>query len=381
VFLEGTRILDFTRLLPGPYATLRLAELGAEVVKVEDAHGGDPARSAGGHPHDEGVIFLANNRNKKSVAIDLKTKDGQQAAVRLAASADVVMEGFRPGVAERLGIGYEDIRKVNHGVIYCSLSGYGQNGPFRSTPGHDLNYMSVSGILSQWQDDRGRPVVPSLQMADQIGGIVAVEAVLSALVQRQRTGQGAQLDISITDALLGLLNTHALVQSTSGGEQGMQVLAGTTLCYNLYDTLDDRVVSLCALEEKFWETFCRAVGRVDLLSLALSPASVENQHYTALQALFKAHDLAYWENFSLRVHCCLQPVLTVSEALGSRFVKERQILQIVNDATGKSMSYVDTHAGGHGVQRPTSTWPPILGKDSGFSGIVRGQVEQSSTLE
>ncbi|RIV16573.1 CoA transferase [Alicyclobacillaceae bacterium I2511] len=283
--LQGIRVLDFTSLLPGPYAGLRLSDLGAQVVKVEPP-GGDPARYMGDALAGGGVVFLANNRNKGSVVLDMKTPTGREQALALARDADVVLEGFRPQVADRLGIGYVDIKKVNPGVIYCSLTGYGQTGPMSALAGHDLNYMAISGMLSQFTDDRGEPVMPKLQLADLLGGVVASEAILAALVNRQRTGKGCRLDVAMTDALMGLLNTHTLIHAATGYRWGVEELNGHLICYHLYETRDGRTVSLGALETKFWQTFCNEVGHPDWVSAQFTEAVADNPVFQAIKEPF-----------------------------------------------------------------------------------------------
>jgi crotonobetainyl-CoA:carnitine CoA-transferase CaiB-like acyl-CoA transferase len=347
VWLAGIRVVDFTALLPGPYATLRLADLGAEVIKVEPPNGGDPARHAGPKVAGTGAVFLANNRNKQFVTLDLKTEEGRAAAFALIEQADVLIEGFRPGVMRKLGLDYESARSRNPGLIYCSLTGYGQTGPLAHAAGHDLNYMALSGVLDQFRDEHGRPVIPSLQLADMIGGIVAAEAILAALVGRSRTGEGAYLDVSITDAMMGLLTHHALIHQAFGMDHGIEELNGKVVCYHLYETRDGRTVSLAALEPKFWRTFCDAVGKPEWLPHQFSEASDGQPVYEEMKVLFAARTLAEWAEFGRQVDCCLQPVLRVGEALHGDHAQARGVAVQVVGPAGTSLLQVDTHAGGH----------------------------------
>ena len=341
--LQGIKVLDFTMLLPGPYATLRLSELGAEIIKVEPPMG-DPARYLG-----DGVVFLANNRNKNCVVLDLKTETGITRALHLAQSCDVIVEGFRPGVANRLGIGYDAVREINPEVIYCSLTGYGQSGPMRDLAGHDLNYLAVSGVLDQLRDPAGIPVVPTVQFADLLGGVVAVEAILSALVQRQRIGGGQYLDISMTDALIGLLTNHLLIEGKTGYGHGVEVLSGSVLCYHLYKTHEGRYMSLGALEPKFWQSFCQAMQRSDWIPLQFSPATDENPAFRELTQLFLKHDVVYWTALGNQADCCLQPILHVNELKGQEQVRVRgTVFEAFTEHWG-SLQQVSTHAGGHQV--------------------------------
>lgn len=341
--LEGIRVLDFTMLLPGPYASLRLADLGAEVIKIEPP-GGDPARQV-----QNAAVFKANNRNKASVTIDLKTHKGRDHAVTLLQHTDVVLEGFRPGVADRLGIGFAVAHAVNPQVIYCSLTGYGQTGPMRNLAGHDINYMAISGLLGQWSDHEHRPVVPKIQMADLVGGIVASEAILAALVARNKTGQGQHLDVAMADAMVGLLNTHILIEDQDGYPYGVEQLTGSVVCYNLYQTADHRYISLGALEPKFWQMFCQAVDRPEWIGHQFSAAHEDNPIYQAIRQLFLQCDLEFWATLGRHVDCCLQPVLNVGE-VARGIAHERDMVFDLPTPEGGRVRQVSTHAGGH----PTS---------------------------
>lgn len=326
MMLRGIRIVDFTRYLPGPFATQRLAAMGAEVIKVEPPGGGDPSRYLAERRDGEGLLFLANNRNKKSVTVNLKVPEGQAIAFRLACQADVVMEGFRPGVAEALGIGYERLKQARPDLIYCSLTGFGQTGPLRDLGGHDINYMALSGVLSQLADREGRPVQPGIQFADLIGGIAASEAVLAALVKRSLTSEGSFLDIAMTDVLISMMNTHVLYRQLLGIDRGVPSLGGGIVCYNIYQTRDARYVTLGALEKKFWAGFCRAVGKEEWISAQYSPASEENEVFVGMKALFQSRTLAEWEKFSREVDCCMAPVLETGEMIRHPHVLEKGLL-------------------------------------------------------
>jgi alpha-methylacyl-CoA racemase len=379
MWLSGIRIIDFTNLLPGPYATMRLADLGCEVTKVESPDGGDPARYTGPKVAGTGVVFMANNRNKESIVVDLKSDAGHSQALSLIQAADVVIEGFRPGVMQKLGLDYATLCGIHPGIVYCSLTGYGQTGPYVELAGHDLNYMAVSGMLAQLRDAAGQPIVPGVQFADLIGGIVASEAILAALVKRDRTGQGSYIDISMTDALIGMLHNHALLQSVTGEEFGISELGGSRICYHLYQTKDGRTVSLAALEPKFWRAFCAGVGKPEWAGFGFCQAIDGNPEdypeYEAVKTLFLSWTLAEWTAFANETDCCLQPVLNISEVMTSPHVKARGILQRIpfveagpcESKPGKTVSLqdaparaeptvflpqIDTHAGGHLAERP-----------------------------
>lgn len=256
--LEDITILDFTTLLPGPHASSRLAELGATVWKVEPP-GGDPARHIGPQQEGMGIVFHVHAQNKKLCEINLKTPEGQTSARDLIRQTDVLLEGFRPGVPERLGLGYEALSQINPRLIYCALTGYGQTDPRAHLAGHDINYLALSGMLSQHVDCHNVPILPSVQWADLIGGQGAVEAILAALVNRHRTDHGQFLDVSILAQLQKLLRVHAEIWRITKMPRGAPELIGHVVCYHLYRTADDRFVALGALEKKFWENFCHAL--------------------------------------------------------------------------------------------------------------------------
>ncbi|NGQ93595.1 CoA transferase [Brevibacillus sp. SYP-B805] len=362
--LHGIRVVDFTRYLPGPFATLRLADMGAEVIKVEPPHTGDPARLMGDQLQGAGLVYLANNRSKKSVTINLKEAEGRELAFQLAAQADVVIEGFRPGVADAMGIGYDRLKEVRPDLVYCSLTGYGQTGPLRSLGGHDLNYMALSGVLSQLRDQSGRPIQPGIQFADMIGGIAASEAILAALVKKERTGEGSYLDISMTDAMIGIMTGHVMIQQVTGQERGVPQLGGSLISYYLYETRDGRFVSLAALEKKFWENFCKAVGREDWIGDHLSPTHEENGTFAEIRALFKSRTFAEWSEFSRKVDCCMAPVLDPGEMVNDPYVREKGLVSDIESREWGRLCQVATSAGGFGAQRRQEevTPPPALGQ-------------------
>lgn len=352
MFLDGIRVLDFTRLLPGPYATLRLADLGAEICKVEDKHGGDPARHMGVQVGHTGAVFLANYRKKQSIYLDLKQPSDILEAHRWMETTDVIIESFRPGVADRLGIGYETAKSIKPDVIYCALTGYGQNDALSHLAGHDLNYLARSGVQSLLVNEANQPILPKIQFADLIGGIVACEAILAALVQRGTQGIGCYLDISMTHALMGLLNAHALLQTIARQEQGSPELGGSIVCYNLYATKDHRYMSLAALEPKFWQVFCEQIAHPEWIPLQFSPAIPGHPVFEAVKSLFQEQTFEAWATFGEQVDCCLQPVLSLSEAMSVASVSEHQIVCDVALDTQQLLRYVHTHAGGF----PQTPW-------------------------
>lgn len=322
--LEGIRVIDFSQYLPGPHTTLRLADLGAEIIKVESPFG-DPARGSLDE-NGAGYVFLAQNRNKKSIVLNLKDTKDQAIALKLIAEADVVLESFRPGVMDRLGIGYDDAIKVKKNIIYCSLTGYGQTGIMSHLGGHDLNYLSLSGMLSQLKDQNGRPVQPSNTIADFVGGISASESILAALVKRFNTGKGSYIDLSITDSLLPLMSNHVTIADATGEEHGVDRLNNKLVCYYLYETSDHRFVSLGALEPKFWQNFCKAVRKESWIPAHISIADENNPIFEEMKELFANRTFAEWSQFSLEVDCCLAPLLETSEVVNHPLTKDRGLI-------------------------------------------------------
>src|SRR5579862_2885570 len=276
--LDGLRVLDLTRLLPGGYASLLLADFGADVVKVEDTGIGDYIRWSA--PHYEGAdvtarsaLFLALNRGKRSIRIDLKQERGKEVLLRLVRDADVLLESFRPGVLDRLGVGYDRLREENRALVYCAITGYGQEGPLRDRSGHDINYLALNGLLGLTGEADGPPVQPAGQIADIGGGaLTAVIGILMALRERDRSGQGQLVDCSMFDGSLSWLALVAaeLLAGGSVPRRGRLSLGGGIVCYRPYRCADG-YVTLGALEPKFWAEFCRGVGREDLLDHAFDP--------------------------------------------------------------------------------------------------------------
>lgn len=310
--LTGLRVVDFSRLLPGPFATWRLAQLGAQVVKVEDIRGGDPMRLFG-------PLYDAVNRGKQSVALDLRSEEGRRKARALIRSADVCVESFRPGVMKEMGLDESSVRPSNPRLIYCSVTGYGQTGPWAQLAGHDINYLSVTGIISTTGvviGDETHLAVPGITVADYAGSVAAVEAILAALWRREKTGEGAYLDVSMQDMLLSFqaLNAALAMNGLPTGP-GRQDLNGGIVCYHLYRA-SDGWVSLGALERKFWERFCHGIGRPQWADQGRTPASPDNPVYQELVEIFRARSRDEWAARGIEWDCCLMPVLTVPEVIG-----------------------------------------------------------------
>src|SRR5258706_15539066 len=275
--LEGIRVIDFSTLLPGPLATLLLAEAGAEVIKIERPGDGDEMRRFEPKLGADGVNFALLNRGKRSIAIDLKAPDALARLRPLIERADILVEQFRPGVMDRLGLGHAPLAALNPRLIYCAITGYGQAGPKAGVAGHDLNYCADSGLLSLAAGSDGAPVVPAALVADIAGGAYpAVINILLALQRRAATGKGCRLDVSMTDSLATFL-FWAMGTGLAVGrwpKPGGELLSGGSPRYRIYRTADDRFVATAALEDRFWANFCDAIGmREDVRDDCLDPGA------------------------------------------------------------------------------------------------------------
>lgn len=315
--LNGIRVLDLSRLLPGPLCTLHLADMGADVIKVEEVSTGDYARTLPSPQKTNSAFFLAVNRNKRSITLDLTKEEGKNIFLKLSKTSDVIVESFRPTVVNKLGIDYESIKNINPKIIYCSITGFGQTGPYKDKAGHDLNYCSYAGIIDSSLKKGERPSIPNFQIADIVGGSLnGVMGILAALIYQKTTGQGQYIDVSIMDGVLAhtVVALSNLDSSQNGGNKNM--LTGELPCYNIYETLDNRFIVVAALEFKFWKSFCEAIGRDDLIQFHLSIDDAEKIHiYNEIQAIIKTKTFEHWIQHFNHINCCVTPVLTMEEAI------------------------------------------------------------------
>jgi crotonobetainyl-CoA:carnitine CoA-transferase CaiB-like acyl-CoA transferase len=329
--LEGVRVLDLSRLLPGPFCSLLLADFGAEVIKIEDMGMGDYARWSppyheGADDSAKGALFLGLNRNKTSVRLNLKEEAGRDVFLRLVRDADVVLESFRPGVLDRLGVGYERMKEVNPGIVYCAITGYGLDGPLRDRSGHDMNYLGLIGLLGLTGEADGPPVQAAGQIADVGGGaLMAAFGILAALRERDRSGEGQVVDVSMADGALSWLAMTAANYLADGEvpRRGHVPLGGMFVCYRPYACADG-YVTLGALEPKFFRNFCAGVGREDLIDQQFTAPG--GDAHRELEAIFAARTRAEWEAFAGEHDCCLEPVLDLDEVLESDLVKAREMV-------------------------------------------------------
>ena len=329
--LEGIRVLDLSRLLPGGFCSLLLADFGAEVLKVEDTGMGDyirwsPPYYEGADDSAKSALFLSLNRNKRSIRLNLKTDGGREVLLRLVREYDVVLESFRPGVLDRLGVGYEQMREENPGIVYCAISGYGQDGPMRDRSGHDMNYLGLIGLLGLTGERDGPPVQAAGQIADLGGGaLMAAFGIMAALRERDRSGLGQMVDVSMADGALSWLAMVAAQYFADGvvPRRGGLPLAGSLVCYRPYACSDGHV-TLGALEPKFWQAWCRGVGREDLIEQQFSGAGSEV--HAEVERIFLERTRDEWTAFASEHDCCLEPVLDLDEALSSELVQAREMV-------------------------------------------------------
>ncbi|WP_198019398.1 CaiB/BaiF CoA-transferase family protein [Paracoccus sp. J55] len=327
--LDGLKVLDLTRLLPGAFATQVLADMGAEVLKIEQPGTGDYNRAFPPIAKEESGSFLLLNRNKRSLTLNLKTEAGKTILRDLVRGADILIEGFRPGVMDRLGLGYEDLRAINPGLVYCAISGYGQTGPWRLRPGHDMNYLAEAGALQLFGKAGEGPIVPGLSIADVGGGsLMATTGILAALWSRAKTGQGQFVDISMHDGAISWLALHGADALFAGIEPrgGERPLIGRAPCYNVYECADGRHVALGAIEEHFWERFCQVFGTPEFIDRQWPEGEEADAQKAALQARFMTRSRDEWVDELGPSDIPFGPVLDIAEALVTDHARARDML-------------------------------------------------------
>ncbi|KPP97884.1 CaiB/BaiF CoA-transferase family protein [Marinobacter sp. HL-58] len=336
--LNHLKILDFSTLLPGPYATMLLADMGADVLRVEAPDRLDLTRVM--PPLEDGVstahTFL--NRGKRSLGLDLKKEGSADVIKRLVKDYDVVIEQFRPGVMDRLGIGYDTLKAINPNLIYCAITGYGQTGPYKDRAGHDINYLSLAGVSSHSGRKESGPPPLGIQVADVAGGSHhAVMGILAAVIHRQQTGEGQYIDISMTDAAFALNGMAGAAALAGGQEQKPEssMLNGGTF-YDYYQTSDGRWISVGSLEPQFSARLCEALDIPEMKSFALSQNPEHQQTIReALKAAFARKTLKEWEAVFAGVDACVEPVLTITEAAEHPQMKARNmVIEVAREGGG-----------------------------------------------
>ncbi len=322
--LSGITVIDLSRMLPGPYCTMILADHGARVIAVEDPR-----------YRDRGETVFPVYRNKSHISLNLKSDAGREIFFRLVKSADVVVEGFRPGVVTRLGVDYPAVRRVNPAVVYCSITGYGQTGPMRHVAGHDVNYLSRSGLLDLMGEKGRSPTIPGIQVADLVGGgMNGALGIVMALYHRQHSGVGQHIDISMTDGMLGLLPTVQFFQALFGTEQhrGDSFLSHRYACYNTYETADGRFLSVGAVENHFWQNLCRRLRKPEYGPLQYDETRRE-EIIAGMREIFRQKPLGDWEREFEGLDVCVSPIRTVAEAMQDPLFDVRNMVSQTDQPT------------------------------------------------
>jgi len=325
--LSGVTVLDLSRLLPGPFCSMILADHGARVIAIEDRK----QYAADG-------LFLPNVcRNKQHMALDLKSETGKEIFFKMAARADVILEGFRPGVVKRLGVDYEKVRKVKPDIIYCSVTGYGQTGSFRDRVGHDINYLGYSGVLNMIGEADRPPSIPGPQIADMAGGgMNAAIGILLALFSREKTGQGQYVDIAMTDGMVGLLPVAMYWKALAGEtpRRGDNMLSHRYACYNTYETADGRHVAVGAVEGKFWKAICERLGLAEFADFQYDD-NRRKEIIAAFREIFRKKTLAQWEAALADLDLCISGIQTADEAIDFPLFREREMFVEAPGASGE----------------------------------------------
>jgi crotonobetainyl-CoA:carnitine CoA-transferase CaiB-like acyl-CoA transferase len=359
--LEGIRVLDLSRLLPGPFLTMVLADMGADVIKIEAPVIGDYLRQL---PPTKGKMsgrFLSVNRDKRSLVLNLKDDKGRDAFMRLVETADVVVESFRPGVMRKLGIDFEALQARNKNVILCSISGYGQSGPYEKRAGHDLNYIALAGVLAMGGERNGKPMMPGTQIADLAGGgLWGATAILGALVGRERNG-GQHLDISMTEGSLALLAAEIgnLDCVATPPTRGAETLNGALACYGVYETKDKKFIAVGALEPKFWMAFNNAIGRKGDMGEVIAPQEKQAAIREEIAGLLMEKNRDQWSEIFAAHDCCTEAVLEIDELQDHPLHKSRQVFFTIPSEDGEVLQ-VRTPVG----QASAKRLAPTLGQHS-----------------
>ncbi len=324
--LSGTTVIDLSRLLPGPYCSMILADHGARVIAIEDKRF-----------LADGLFMNIINRNKEHMSLNLKTEQGKEIFFRLIQKADVVMEGFRPGVVDRLGVDYKTVRGVNPRIVYCSITGYGQTGPYRDRVGHDANYLSYAGVLDLIGEPDRPPSIPGVQIADIAGGgMNAAIGILLALIAREKTGYGQYIDISMTDGMVGFLPAVMFFHQLTGREpkRGDTILSHRYACYNTYETADGRFLSIGAVENRFWQQLCETLDVPQYASLQYDDQR-RQEILDFMCTTFKKKTLAEWEMVLGDLDICWGRIQSLAEVLDDPLFREREVVVEIEGRDGK----------------------------------------------
>ena len=366
--LKGMRILDLAQMLPGGLCSQILADLGAEIIKIENPGSGDGFRNSPPLIGTSGSFFHILNRNKKSLTLNIKTGKGREIFRRLASRADVIIENARPGTMEKIGLGYEEMRCLNSRLIYCSLTGFGQTGPYRHRPAHDINILSISGIHDLLGESGRSPIVPAVMISGAGGGgLNAALGILSSLLRRERTGAGQYLDVSILDGLspfMALMMSEYLAQRIDP-VRGESRLGGGYACYNVYETRDGKFISIGCLEEKFWQELCSCLGREEFRPNLNAPRARQAEMIDEFRRIFRQKDRRDWLEILDRYDICFSPVNSLAEACEDPQIQARQLwfyTPHLSDGSVPQQAFpIRFSADQPGLRNP----PPLLGQHTG----------------
>ncbi len=365
--LQGIRVLDLSRLLPGPYCSMLLADHGAEVISIEDRRF-----------EADNLFFTSLYRNKKHLSLNLKSEEGKSIFFQLAKRCDVLIEGFRPGVAARLGLDFETLHKRFPAVVYCSISGYGQGGSWAHKAGHDINYLSTSGILDLIGPAAGPPSIPGIQIADIGGSMNAMIGILLALLARTQSGKGQYVDISMTDTLLGFLSLPHYFYSKSGKppKRSDELLSHRYGCYNTYDTADGSPIAVGALEHRFWKQLCDALGVEEYIDLQFDEHKRE-EIVTKLRKIFRNRSGREWEQYLQDLDVCCTRVLDLNEVLAHPLFKEREMIVEHDQLDGMKQKSLGISVKLSGTPGSIRSTPAHFGEHNGeiLSGLGYSEAE------
>ncbi|MFO7667805.1 MAG: CaiB/BaiF CoA-transferase family protein [Desulfobacterales bacterium] len=353
--LSGVKVLDMSRLLPGPYCSMILGDHGARIIAVEDRRF-----------LADGLFFDPVNRNKEHMSLNLKTQEGKEIFLKLIKEADVFMEGFRPGVVDKLGIDYESVRKINPGIIYCSITGYGQTGPYRDRVGHDANYLSFSGVLDLIGEPEKAPAIPGVQIADIAGGgMYAAIGILLALYAREKTGAGQYIDISMTDGMVSLMPVPLFYQEISGQitRRGDFFLSHRYACYNTYETADGRYISIGAVENRFWKRLCEIMGVPEYAALQYNEEK-RAELIDFMRTAFKKKTIGEWSVVLSSEDVCWGKIQTLPEVLEDPLFAEREMVVEIKRKDGKMSKAIGIPVKLSETPGSVRTPPPCFGENT-----------------
>ncbi|RME85383.1 MAG: CoA transferase [Planctomycetota bacterium] len=367
--LKEVKVIDLTRLLPGPYLTLMLANYGAEIWKIESVGEGDylrnlPPEIAPGY----GSYYSFLNPNKKQIALDLKSQEGKNILLKMLESAHVLVEGFRPGVMQRLGLDYDSLKDDFPHLVYCSIVGYSSHTPLSSKAGHDLNYLAYSGVLDLMGSSEGPPQMPGIQIADLSGALFGLSAVLMGLYQQAKTGKGDYVEVSMMESAHCLLPFSVARYFASGEppKRGQDILSGDLANYGIYETKDGKYMALGALEPKFWLAFCEALGEISLLQENfLTPQGKANLK-KKLRDIFLQRTQEEWIRFAEKGDFCLTPVLNIKEALEKKELALNELYEKTGTPPFQSFPFLKGPLHWKNFQPSIQNPPGKLGQDTHF---------------